>query len=77
MTMLTTAEMFFVVPHLHDRADNSFSLSVGLRVIHKGEFLPNTVSLAGLKKLMAVVSSIFLSIIRIGVIDLIRKSSTT
>ncbi len=70
--MLTATEAFLVVPHLHDGANYSLRLTVGLRSIDTSKFLSDTIGLAGLNNFMVLSTPVFFATIRIDVINLIR-----
>lgn len=72
MAMSRIFEGLLAVPHLHERANDPFGFTVGLRPIDAGKLLVDTVLLAGFDKGMLAVALELLALIGIDVIDLIR-----
>ena len=63
------------VPHIHQSADDSLGLSIGLRTIDAGKLLTDTVLPASFIERMAVSSFKFFAVVRISIVDLARTLS--
>jgi len=63
------------VPHIHQSADDSLGLAVGLRTIDAGKLLTDTVLPASFIERMAVSSFKFFAVVRISIVDLARTLS--
>ena len=67
----------FAVPHIHQSADDSLGLAVGLRAINAGKLLPDTVLPASFDESMSVSPFKFLAVIGISIVDLVRTLSSS
>jgi len=74
MSLVTILEQLIPMPHIHQGANNSFSLAIGLWAFNAGEFLPDTELGAGRYKFMVNCAFILLAIVRIGIFNCIWTS---
>ncbi len=72
LSMSRIIKEHFLMPHLHNDANNPLCFTVGLWSGNSSKLLPNIVLATCLNKCMSSIALIFFAIVRINVVNLVR-----